>query len=54
MLAGRDRMDTELTIAHMQGKFKLVLLPDVGHCLQEDDPKRTSEVLQDLAKRFSN
>lgn len=36
MLAGRDRMDTELTIAQMQGKFKLVLLPDVGHCLQED------------------
>ena len=36
VLAGRDRMDTELTIAQMQGKFKLVILPDVGHCLQED------------------
>lgn len=38
VLAGRDRMDTELTIAQMQGKFKLVILPDVGHCLQEDVP----------------
>jgi len=52
ILAGRDRMDTQLTIAQMQGKFKLVIFPDVGHCLQEDDPTRTVEALQELAKRW--
>jgi len=26
-------MDKELTIAHMQGKFKLCVLMDVGHAI---------------------
>jgi len=37
-LASNDRMDKELTIAHMQGKFKLSVLMNVGHAIQEDDP----------------
>tara|TARA_B110000305_G_C19097968_1_gene473928 strand:- start:81 stop:620 length:540 start_codon:yes stop_codon:yes gene_type:complete len=38
LLAGNDRMDKELTIAHMQGKFKMVVVDNVGHVIQEDRP----------------
>ena len=33
LLAGNDRMDKELTIAHMQGKFKMVVVDNVGHTI---------------------
>ena len=36
LLAGTDRLDRELTIGQMQGRFQMVLLPQVGalvHCL---------------------
>lgn len=33
LLAGNDRMDKELTIAHMQGRFKLIVLDNVGHVI---------------------
>ena len=33
LLAGNDRMDKELTIAHMQGKFKMVVCDNVGHVI---------------------
>ena len=36
ILAGTDRLDTELTIAQMQGKYQLIILPTCGHCIQED------------------
>ena len=36
LLAGNDRMDKDLTIAHMQGKFKMVVVDNVGHVIQED------------------
>lgn len=36
LLAGTDRLDKDLTIAQMQGKFQLVVLPAVGHVIQED------------------
>ena len=35
VLAGTDRLDNELMIGQMQGKFQLVVVPDVGHMLQE-------------------
>jgi len=37
-------MDKELTIAQMQGKFKLVVLDNVGHVIHEDQPRRVAEV----------
>ncbi|EGC29196.1 hypothetical protein DICPUDRAFT_90599 [Dictyostelium purpureum] len=37
ILAGTDRLDRELTIAQMQGKFQLILLPLCGHVIQEDN-----------------
>jgi len=32
------KMTTELTRAHMQGKFQLEMFPGTSHCIQEDDP----------------
>lgn len=53
ILASPDRMDKELTIAQMQGKFKLVvLMSNVGHSLHEDDPKGTAGQLLDFLKKF--
>lgn len=55
LLAAADRMDKELTIAQMQGKFKLVVLPPnlkVGHCLHEDEPKATAECFVGFLKSF--
>lgn len=35
VLAGTDRLDKELMIGQMQGKFQMEVMPDVGHMLQE-------------------
>ncbi|PRP89850.1 hypothetical protein PROFUN_00192 [Planoprotostelium fungivorum] len=48
ILAGTDRLDKELTIAHMQGRFQLILFPTCGHTIQEDDPQRTAQALLQL------
>ncbi len=43
VLAGTDRLDKELMIGQMQGKFQMEVVPDVGHMLHEvrrDAPTR--------------
>ena len=35
-LAGAERMDTELTVAHMQGRYEMQVIADCGHVIQED------------------
>ena len=35
VLAGTERLDRELMIGQMQGKFQLSVVPGVGHMLQE-------------------
>ncbi|KAG6833113.1 Protein phosphatase methylesterase 1 [Tephrocybe sp. NHM501043] len=35
ILAGADRLDNELMIGQMQGKFQMAVIPGVGHMLQE-------------------
>lgn len=35
ILAGTDRLDRELMIGQMQGKFQQVVVPGVGHMLHE-------------------
>lgn len=52
LLAGSDRMDKELTIAQMQGKFKLVVLENVGHAIQEDQPKKVVQVFHEFLTHF--
>eukprot|EP00188_Purpureofilum_apyrenoidigerum_P006305 Plantae.Rhodophyta-Purpureofilum_apyrenoidigerum.ctg9537.p1 GENE.Plantae.Rhodophyta-Purpureofilum_apyrenoidigerum.ctg9537~~Plantae.Rhodophyta-Purpureofilum_apyrenoidigerum.ctg9537.p1 ORF type:complete len:357 (+),score=57.87 Plantae.Rhodophyta-Purpureofilum_apyrenoidigerum.ctg9537:137-1207(+) len=51
VLAGVDRLDKSLTIAHMQGKFQNVLLPSAGHSVHEDEPERLAAVLRDFFRR---
>lgn len=45
-------MDKELTIAQMQGKFKLEVYQNVGHSVQEDDPLSTAKSLYTLVDKF--
>ena len=51
VLAGADRLDRELMIGQMQGKFQLVVIPEAGHFVQEDVPERTAELLVEFFKR---
>jgi pimeloyl-ACP methyl ester carboxylesterase len=53
VLAGTDRLDTELTIGQMQGKYQLVLLPACGHVVMEDDPLTTARTLLQYQERNS-
>mmetsp|Transcript_32355 Transcript_32355/g.29175 ORF Transcript_32355/g.29175 Transcript_32355/m.29175 type:complete len:86 (+) Transcript_32355:917-1174(+) len=52
LLAGAERMDKELTIAHMQGKFRLKVIYDVGHSVQEDNWKETAQICYDFCYDF--
>lgn len=53
LLAGNDRMDTELTVAQMQGKFRLICFPNaVGHCMMEDDPRETAKTMHMFLEKF--
>lgn len=38
LLAGVDRLDRDLTVGQMQGKFQMQVLPNVGHAVHEDSP----------------
>ncbi|KXN82981.1 Protein phosphatase methylesterase 1 [Leucoagaricus sp. SymC.cos] len=51
VLAGTDRLDKELMIGQMQGKFQLVVVPGTGHMIQEDDPTRLGEILVEFWRR---
>lgn len=51
LLAGTDRLDTDLMIGQMQGKYQLEVFADVGHSLQEDAPQRTAQTLIDFWRR---
>ncbi|PGH23282.1 hypothetical protein AJ80_02698 [Polytolypa hystricis UAMH7299] len=51
LLAGTDRLDKELMIGQMQGKYQLQVFPDAGHFIQEDQPAKTAQVLVDFYKR---
>ncbi|KAJ6445958.1 carboxylesterase-mitochondrial 37S ribosomal protein YmS2 [Purpureocillium lavendulum] len=51
LLAGTDRLDTELTIGQMQGKYALQVFPEAGHFIQEDIPEQTAISLVDFYRR---
>ncbi|KAL0629620.1 Protein phosphatase methylesterase 1 [Plecturocebus cupreus] len=50
LLAGVDRLDKDLTIGQMQGKFQMQVLPQCGHAVHEDAPDKVSLVLNDCKK----
>ncbi|XP_054863924.1 protein phosphatase methylesterase 1-like isoform X1 [Amphiprion ocellaris] len=45
LLAGIDRLDRDLTIGQMQGKFMMQVLPPCGHAVQEDKPEKVAEAV---------
>ncbi|KAK4136400.1 protein phosphatase methylesterase [Trichocladium antarcticum] len=51
LLAGTDRLDTELMIGQMQGKYALQVFPEAGHFIHEDLPEKTATVLVDFYRR---
>uniref|UniRef100_H2ZP68 Protein phosphatase methylesterase 1 n=1 Tax=Ciona savignyi TaxID=51511 RepID=H2ZP68_CIOSA len=51
MLAGVDRLDRELTIGQMQGKFQMQVLPKSGHAVHEDCPQKVAEAISNFLKR---
>lgn len=51
LLAGTDRLDKELTIGQMQGKYALQVFPEAGHFIHEDLPEKTAMVIVDFYRR---
>ncbi|KAG9124156.1 Protein with carboxyl methyl esterase activity [Ceratobasidium sp. 392] len=51
VLAGTDRLDKTLMIGQMQGKFQMVVVPDAGHMLHEDNPERLAEIIVEFWRR---
>ena len=52
LLAGSERMDKELTVAHMQGRFKMIVIDNVGHVIHEDRPEAVAEAFQKFLSQF--
>jgi len=51
MLAGVDRLDKDMMVAQMQGKFQMLVLPQVGHAIQEDSPEKVAEAIANFIVR---
>jgi protein phosphatase methylesterase 1 len=51
ILAGTDRLDKELMIGQMQGKYQLVVYQDSGHFVHEDVPSKCALTLYDFWER---
>jgi len=60
ILAGTDRLDKDLMIGQMQGKFRCEIIPECdghtalcGHYVHEDAPVQVATILQDFAFKIS-
>lgn len=51
VLANVDRLDKDLMIAQMQGKFQNILIPAAGHTVHEDQPDQTAQVILEYLQR---
>ncbi|KAK0516067.1 hypothetical protein JMJ35_002101 [Cladonia borealis] len=51
LLAGTDRLDKDLMIGQMQGKYQLQVFPEAGHFIHEDQAEKTAMVLADFYRR---
>lgn len=52
LLTDCSTLDTPLTIAHMQGKFKLTVIKGTGHFVHEDNPRGVEELVLDFLGAF--
>lgn len=48
LVGGIDRLDAPLEAAHMQGRFKLEVIPHQGHQVHEDRPEEVANRLTDF------
>lgn len=51
VLAGTDRLDKELMIGQMQGKYQLQVFPEAGHFIHEDQAEKTAMIVVDFYRR---
>ncbi|KAF2222447.1 Alpha/Beta hydrolase protein [Elsinoe ampelina] len=51
VLAGTDRLDRELMVGQMQGRFQLTVLPEAGHFLHEDVPEKMAGLSLEFFRR---
>lgn len=52
IIAASDRVDQQMMIAQMQGKYKHSVFFNVGHMIQEDDPARFVNEIQTFVTTF--
>lgn len=52
ILTDTNELDTPLTVGHMQGKFKLVVIKGTGHFVMEDDPAAVMEQINIFCQVF--
>ncbi|KAI6657663.1 Protein phosphatase methylesterase [Oopsacas minuta] len=52
ILAGTDRLDKELTLGQIQGKYQFNVLPKCGHIVHEDAPSNVADIIGDFLVRF--
>jgi len=52
LIANPNNLDKEMTIAQMQGKFQIQMLPGSGHAVHEDCAKRIAVKFSAYLKRF--
>ena len=51
LLAGVDRLDRDLMVGQMQGKFQMQVLPQCGHAIHEDAPDKVAEAVANFLIR---
>jgi len=51
LLAGTERLDKEMMIGQMQGKYALQIFPEAGHFLHEDQPEKAAQSIVDFYRR---
>ncbi|XP_034413610.1 protein phosphatase methylesterase 1-like [Cyclopterus lumpus] len=51
LLAGIDRLDRDLTIGQMQGRFMMQVLPPSGHAVHENKPEKVAEAVASFLLR---
>jgi len=51
MLAGVDRLDKDMMVGQMQGKFQMQVFHQVGHAVHEDAPDKAAESIAGFLSR---
>jgi len=51
LLAGIDRLDKDLTVGQMQGKFQMQVMPQCGHVVHEDSPDKVADAIASFLVR---